>query len=724
MTKIRNTNIYKFDVSISDNDYVIGSDAETIGKITKNYKIGNLREYINAGLAPEVGGTLKITEVKYEGVLTTPSDVANNLSDTLEVLQYNVVVFNVNGDMYLLNLQNVSLGATEEPIFDYNFTLLSGSKNVGNGAKIIKGIDTDGKKQHRTLKSADTIVKIVENSDDIAVSVDETKLSQFVKDNQKTYSVDNVGTGVGVYKETTGLVHKFKTLKAENVGTGTFSLLKPITSTTNEVTISAKTIKTKNLDITEEPDGTLTIDTPVSTSNLSFYVDVYSTSNTETGTLSSPFKSLNKALDAFIGTGTWYNPQYKGYKITLLSNCDLLESPGAGFNGYVNLDVNELYIEGGGFGIGLYSNPTTDYYPISTRRMVANMPKTLSVLNYNIRFTIKNALIRRVGTNAIIDNLHYAFPEATVIGAFPPMQPTVSMTIENCILTNDTAPNAPDWTVVSDPNNSGDPLLFYGNTVYASNTAPIGVPMVKTEGLNWNKEGDFNLIENNFLNSTGTIIKIKNTTFTTFETTKNTIQRNNTRRYYQTKVNDFYSPKKGLYEIEVEDSRFVRFYGLFTNSTVPGMKTTEVSPRSAIIGGSECAIKIKNSVFTLLDSKGEDQYENYIQFDKDSRNIELYNFYDVAECEDAHGFFKVDSPLPLIGKEVYVVNSTINQVRVDYKDNDKSYIKQVNGFKNTINEAPHNSYMSFVDDNAATVAGLIKGNVYYNTTILGLKSII
>ena len=260
MTKIRNTNVYKFDVSISDNDYVIGSDAETIGKITKNYKIGNLREYINAGLAPEVGGTLKITEVKYEGVLTTPSDVANNLSDTLEVLQYNVVVFNVNGDMYLLNLQNVSIGATEEPIFDYNFTLLSGSKNIGNGAKIIKGIDTDGKKQHRTLKPADDIVKIVENADDIAVSVDETKLSQFVKDNQNnfTFTGENVGTGEGVYKDTTGLVHNFKTLKAENVGTG-IGVFDSIENGADEIKFKYKTLTSSDSSVILT-ENTTTID--------------------------------------------------------------------------------------------------------------------------------------------------------------------------------------------------------------------------------------------------------------------------------------------------------------------------------------------------------------------------------------------------------------------------------------------------------------------------------
>lgn len=319
MTKIRNTNIYKFDVSISDNDYVIGSDAETLGKVTKNYKIGNLREYINAGLAPEVGGTLKITEVKYEGVLTTPSDVANNLSDTLEVLQYNVVVFNVNGDVYLLNLQNVSLGATEEPIFDYNFTLLSGSKNVGNGAKVIKGIDTDGKKQHRTLKPVDTIVKIVENADTIDFNLDIVTLKDFIGRNQQTNNIANVGNGAKIYKNST--------------------------ISSDVKTFNLRTLESSTLEL-EETDTTIKINTPASATIPALYVnDLYIPTQAEflagntkgEGTLAKPFTNtvtayvggvptitpntaIQNALIAYVGTGTRLNPEKAGQQIKVQDN--------------------------------------------------------------------------------------------------------------------------------------------------------------------------------------------------------------------------------------------------------------------------------------------------------------------------------------------------------------------------------------------------------------------
>lgn len=47
-----------------------------------------------------------------------------------------------------------------------------------------------------------------------------------------------------------------------------------------------------------------------------------------------------------------------------------------------------------------------------------------------------------------------------------------------------------------------------------------------------------------------------------------------------------------------------------------------------------------------------------------------------------------------------------------------------NGDRNRINNAPHSSYLLYVDDVADRAAGLIKGNVYYNTTIGGLTSVV
>jgi len=101
MTKIKNTNAYPFDVTISDLDYVIGSDGDNLGKITRNYNIGDLRRYINSGLSPEIGGTLKVSEITYNGVLISPSEVANALDPNYQVLQYHIVIVSVKVNKYI-----------------------------------------------------------------------------------------------------------------------------------------------------------------------------------------------------------------------------------------------------------------------------------------------------------------------------------------------------------------------------------------------------------------------------------------------------------------------------------------------------------------------------------------------------------------------------------------------------------------------------------------------
>lgn len=62
MPQIRNTNIYPFDTTISNNDYVIGSDGDTSNKKTKNYRIGDLANYIAEYITVVVAGQDKILE--------------------------------------------------------------------------------------------------------------------------------------------------------------------------------------------------------------------------------------------------------------------------------------------------------------------------------------------------------------------------------------------------------------------------------------------------------------------------------------------------------------------------------------------------------------------------------------------------------------------------------------------------------------------------------------
>ena len=121
MTKINNKSAYPLDVTISDEDYVIGTDADNLGKITRNFSVGNLRDYILSGLSPIEGGTLRISQITYEGVLETPEDVVNALDPDYEVLAYHNVFVSVNGQQFLLKLQDRFIGATQDAVTNEDF---------------------------------------------------------------------------------------------------------------------------------------------------------------------------------------------------------------------------------------------------------------------------------------------------------------------------------------------------------------------------------------------------------------------------------------------------------------------------------------------------------------------------------------------------------------------------------------------------------------------------
>jgi hypothetical protein len=121
MTKISNKTAYPLDITITDQDYVIGTDADNLGKITRNFSVGNLRNYILSGLSPVEGGTLRISEIAYTGVLTTPEDVVNALDPDYEVLAYHLVFVKVNGQQFLLKLQDRFIGTTSDAVTNEDF---------------------------------------------------------------------------------------------------------------------------------------------------------------------------------------------------------------------------------------------------------------------------------------------------------------------------------------------------------------------------------------------------------------------------------------------------------------------------------------------------------------------------------------------------------------------------------------------------------------------------
>jgi hypothetical protein len=74
--------------------------------------------------------------------------------------------------------------------------------NTGAGSQIYKGISPVGKKEIRSLLGS-SLISITEGVDDITIAADTVNLGTFVRSNQSTYSINNIGVGASVYKNTT-----------------------------------------------------------------------------------------------------------------------------------------------------------------------------------------------------------------------------------------------------------------------------------------------------------------------------------------------------------------------------------------------------------------------------------------------------------------------------------------------------------------------------------------
>jgi hypothetical protein len=607
------------------------------------------------------------------------------------------------------------------------------SENIGTGVNVYKEFD-DTTKKHK--------FKGVTNSVSIDVSSSSTDLSLNIKEIS-----ENIGTGVNVYKEFDDITkkHKFKGVTnsvsidvissstdlslniKENLQSLTqsgFSIYKEFDDTTKKHKVRSISSSTLNIDYNLD-ESMITIDTIVSTSNLSFYVDQYSVATEEDGSEARPFKTLNKALDVFIGAGDWEYPQYAGYKITLLSYVTLHESAGLGYTGRVNLDINSLYIIGNGHYLNLSANPSPDYYPISTRRMVGSASRTLGLtLETSIGQVYENLYLQRMGTNAIVDHLNFAYPGVTHSSPLSPSQNSSQLTFKDVIFTNDTdylALNPSNWQTVPDPNDSGNPVTFFGQTVYVSPTQSVGVPMIKSEDMSWNKEGNLSFQGvTDLVNGTGVYLAIKNTTFNSGILR---FGRNQTRTLYDSIVSGIYTPKTNQYYITCDNVGWCAMDTLGP-MTIPSVVDT-LGGTSYYIGGSDAWIKMINSNLYLNSSKIEGGYNNIIQADGNSYVSLSNSIQSNTYLHDSHGHYKVISPTPSIATTFRVSDSTIYGVILDSSGVDTSYIQEVFGVNNVINGYTHNNNgtPTYADNAAALLAGLFKGMEYVETGTGVLKSV-
>lgn len=272
-------------------------------------------------------------------------------------------------------------------------------KNIGDGAKVYKGDDLLGRKELRTIESSTNIITVTEATNTIQINIDDDVLNNFIEENQKTYSADNVGSGVEVYKDSTVIgdntQFNFRSVVTENLGTGE-SFLRDIQQNTDELNVRVKTLVSDNLTITAT-DEEVRIETPMTASIPALYVNnLYQPTYQEwlsensaqnggtpivgfqfigKGTLAQPFtdtivytlnapltppvitanSSIQNALDgdtiySYIGSGTRLSPEKIGQTIIVQNN-----NTSYTFTGNLNYSQLDLQIQ------GVVSTTTTGY---------------------------------------------------------------------------------------------------------------------------------------------------------------------------------------------------------------------------------------------------------------------------------------------------------------------------------------------------------------------------
>lgn len=327
MTKISNKEAYPLKTLPVLTDFVIGTNDETSNKKTQNFQLEEIRELFIEGLTPEIGGTIKITEITPTTEETDPVVVANALAPDYEVAQYELLFLNLNGVIHLLKLVNRSIGATSTALPAGSFISFS------------------------------------------------------------NYTPRNVGGAMGLYKSKTGLFFDFKTLES-------LSLLIAQNEAQEKVSIELDIVSDSFI-VTKPTVGTFKIEPPASTDIVRFIVNSAYTGTEETGSLSKPFKTIQGAKTAYIGTGNAQAPQF--------INAEIIIQKGVGYT-YTgdfsfNTGTGSIILEEGTL---VTSAPTGDWLSDFDTLSDTSTALLNIILKENARLELQKSGFRNRGTT--VDN--------------------------------------------------------------------------------------------------------------------------------------------------------------------------------------------------------------------------------------------------------------------------------------------------------------------------------
>jgi hypothetical protein len=511
----------------------------------------------------------------------------------------------------------------------------------------------------------------------------------------------NVGEGEEIYAGDNLVGKKIRTIETTNIGDGPIELLAPIDFDAQDgLLIPAKTLDSDTLYLTENDD---TINIEVPTIENIFYVDPLSSSSEEIGTRVKPFKTLKKAIDAFIDApngGTILAP-LNGYttKIELLNNVNVNSD-------LPRISVNRLKIEGNGFTIDYYG--TQDYF-ISTAYLVGLDPKSTSgKLDYEIKMDFNNLEIRTFYTNKVIYNLAYKSP------TFSGFQNTSGMTFTNCIINDAT------WAAGNSSAYINTGQIHFGAPVYAQNTIPGNTYMIKSENIAWFGDGTLTFNDCEVYATTNSAMHFKNTTGGGDNLR---MEYNSNRRNYSTLSGPTYLNSNTVNNITVENDYPTNPIG--AASSWVRFKNYEQKYHAANVGGQNAIFKTLGDS-TLLVQGGKfyiDYPNNLLQIDKSTAFVELSNVDAtlVFVRDTTYGTFKYTGTTPL-SVQKYILSEKSTLVSVKQGTPLTDYLLP-SASSAIINNAMYSTLPSYSSDVNAIAGGLISNCIYFNTTTNSLTKI-
>ena len=726
MARINRTDLYVYDGVVSDNDYIIGSDGDTVGAKTKSYKMKDVRDFLLAGLSPTVGGTMQYTEYTYNGILTSPAAVLNALNPVFVVLPYHIVVVSVNGDKYILKSQNVTVGVGQTPLSDSNFILLRGDVSLGDGFDILKGYNVATKKHEfyslkstslnlskETVSSIETGNILVEMKTDINLNIgvgSENVYKGYNAVNSKhEFKGIKDSVSLDVSSDTTDVSIEIK----ENLISTATGTAKSVYGSFNNSTKkhSVKGISTNTL-VLSESSGSIFIDLPEDASAKFFYVNENYPTTDGNGSEAKPYKYLKQAFDAFKGSGTILAPQYAGVgTIRLLSNINVNSLAVDATYGMTYVSINKLKINGGGF--TLTYKGVQDYF-ISTEYLISLDAKATSLkLDNEIQMTFEDLTVTSENTHKIVRHLNYTSPTTTG------PQNTSGMSFTNCTII--------DSAYLNELGSYGtSSVSYFGILVKTQNGLSTDNYNIYTENVNWNGEGALNMTNCKVQGSSSTPIYVKNTSvsFNNIGVDFNPFYIN-----YQTVASSIYSVRTGLHFIKSENTGTVG--NQYKASNFVGVTDFKESSQEAVSGGERMggcesfyngigagSFEVTNGSFF------SEKFNNLTITNTASHGVSLKNLNcDSIDIKDAtFGAFKYTGTTP-VSRIFYPVNgSSIKNVKQNaslmyvypsgpYANINGTYFSNISG-------------LVYADNAAALAGGLVPGCYYYKTTTYAVTAVV